>query len=71
MKKFITIVFIGLFLAGCGSVQELRKDSALISDAALDVSVWGVCNATTVGALYRRYGGTDKMDQWKSMCDYE
>ena len=64
-----------LILTGCGGFSAVKSGVAIhgaqVSDEALDVAVWNICNVQTVGAWVRRFG-TDrsKSEAWRVLCGY-
>ena len=74
-KTFSTIFVASILVSGCAEFGVIKSGvathGAKIADENLDVSVWGLCNAQTVGAWVRRYG-TDqaKSEAWRVLCGY-
>ena len=62
MSMFSKVIMLSLIisLGGCARIAGYRSTAAEASseaaDQTLDHHVWGVCKASTAGALERRYG---------------
>ena len=65
-----------LFLAGCGFTPQgdaareyIAIRGAQVADQSLQNSVWGVCKATTIGAVMRRYShSAERMAAYMAFC---
>lgn len=55
-------VCLGLVLAGCTAPTQARLAAAGAgaADSALRADLWGLCNAASVGAINREFGGDKK-----------
>lgn len=75
MKK--TILVAALLLGACGFTPEgeavrlaVREYGATAADAELKNLEWALCNALSVGAFKRRYGGSPaKAQAWRALCE--
>lgn len=62
---FLQSLFFVLLLSlnGCTSVDTLKTEgasrSARAADEQLDIAIWTICNASTNGALMRKFGDED------------
>jgi hypothetical protein len=67
MPPYISALFLALFLAGCTSFdvgKTIAQDKgAEAADEALDLGIWHTCQASTIGAVRRRFG--DSQDTWE------
>ena len=71
VTRLILIALIGIALAGCDPAYRasVAKKSAEGADAALSVSEWGMCRASSVGAIMRRYWqDQETADAWLHLC---
>ena len=73
MIKIVGLILV-LFVAGCGQTSlgdqvrdTLRQQGALAMDRGLANSEWFVCEAASIGAVKRRYGGS-KAQAYKDLC---
>lgn len=79
MRPAVLCLALAVLLAGCGQTttgnairSEIRDRGALAADAALENAEWSLCNASTVGAVNRRYGPQpSKHGHWRGLCGYE
>lgn len=75
--KFVIVVIVALFVAGCGLTpygdvarEAVRIQGAKVADAGLANAEWFICNAATTGAVQRRYGPhPDLMAAYTKICD--
>ncbi len=76
MKQIIAAAGLLLFLGGCGisSYGDFARvfigtKSAKMADTTLSNSIWGVCQATSMGAVMRRFGRSrTAMDAYVALC---
>lgn len=60
-------------LSGCAGFSAVKTavavEGAKVADEALQVSEWGMCEATTVGAWKRKFGqNPEKAEAWSKLC---
>ena len=67
--KVATIL--GMFaLGGCAQLGQAKEKAAEAADAALSLSHWQQCYASSVGAVKRKYGGNPTlMNAYNTLCD--
>ena len=73
MIKIIGLILV-LLVAGCGQTSfgdqvrnTLRQRGALAMDRGLANSEWLMCEAASIGAVKRRYGGS-KAQAYRDLC---
>jgi hypothetical protein len=54
-----------LLLGACST--DLRMKGAALADTALETSVWGVCEAATIGAVRRGFSGDEAA--YQAFCE--
>jgi hypothetical protein len=58
-----------LLLTGCASLDLAADRAADVSDRALEVNEWGLCQLPTMGAWLRRYGADpERAAAWAALC---
>jgi hypothetical protein len=67
------VALCAVIIPGCTSWNTLQSgiavEGARAADEALETAEWGLCEATTMGAWQRRYGGNpDKAQAWSELC---
>ena len=72
---FAATFAVAVLLSGCAEFSVVKSGvathGAKIADENLDVAVWSICNAQTVGAWVRRYGTDEtKSEAWRILCGY-
>ncbi len=66
-------IFLALFLAGCagydtGKALAIEKGTQA-ADEALDLGIFNTCQASTIGAVRRRFGDTpETWDMYQKFC---
>lgn len=71
--KTVFVLLVILVLAGCSGFSTVKYavaiEGAKVADEALQVSEWGLCEATTVGAWKRKFGqNPEKAEAWTKLC---
>lgn len=74
MIKILVLTILAM-TTGCGSIDMYRSvaadKGADAADQALETSVWGQCQAATLGAFSRRYPTVDERTTELARCDKE
>lgn len=75
-KRFtlLAILAVLLTLTSCAEYdrasEHLKMEGARATDAFLETSEYGICSASTIGAIMRRYGSNpDAADAWQIFCE--
>jgi len=72
MKKILlfAILMCAVFLlSGCFGKKEMAGKGASIADSALEISIWGVCDGSSTGAIRREFGNDpEKIEAWQNLC---
>ena len=74
MKKLsmVLVVFLAMIMAGCATVpsqKEIAQRGAEIMDNALDIAIWEMCYAASIGSLRREFGtNQDRIRAWQMLC---
>ncbi len=72
MFAFLRCVTLLVLVSGCAQVAQFKKMErpllATAADELLDSAIYGVCIATSIGALGRRFSTPEQMDDWHSFC---
>lgn len=63
-----------LILPSCAeydrAAEHLKMEGARATDAFLETSEYGICTASTIGAIMRRYGNSpDQSAAWQLFCE--
>ena len=64
----------GVLLSGCFAQVDAVKTAladrgAHVADAALETSLWGICNAATIGSIRRKFGSSpEAWKAWRELC---
>ena len=71
MKTLIALS-LTILLAGCAEFQAVKSGIAShgseAADQTVDVNLWALCEAATVGSIKRRFKTTEEMDAYNSLC---
>lgn len=73
MKKLLYSLMILILLTGCAELQfaksAIRHGGAQLADDSLNITLWKLCNATTYGAIKRKFGDSnDKAEALHTLC---
>jgi len=70
--KLIIIAILALLITGCAEFGAAKSGiathGAQASDEALDAALWTICNASTVGAVKRRFKTESEKDAYNGVC---
>ena len=72
MKMLIALSLTAL-LTGCAEFQAVKSGIAShgseAADQTVDVNLWALCEAATVGSIKRRFKTTGEQDAYNSLCE--
>ena len=74
--KIISVIGIILTLSACGITPQgqaakkgIAEYGAKISDAGLENTIWGLCNAASIGSVRRMFGHSeDGAKTYRDLC---
>ena len=72
MKKWFWLLVLAgaLTLPGClTSQKELADKGAAVMDNALEIALWEMCYAASIGSLRREFNDDyDRIRSWQNLC---
>lgn len=73
MKKIILILTVLVLMTGCAEMQfaktTIKHGGARLADESLNATIWKLCNATSYGAIKRKFGDSkEKADALHILC---
>jgi hypothetical protein len=74
MKTFGLLIFLACMVAvsGCAEWNGLKSGvseyGATAADETLDVAIWQMCQAATVGSVKRRFKTVQEINAYNALC---
>lgn len=72
MKLTIALITL-LALTGCAEFNAFKSGVAThgaeAADQTVEVSIWSLCEASSVGSIKRRFKTTEERDAYNAMCE--
>jgi len=70
--KFVLIAVLSLSILACAEFEALKNAvgsyGSEAADDTLGVAIWQICNASSVGAVKRRFKTDDELAAMKVIC---
>lgn len=71
--RILFIIPLTILLSSCAEFQAVKSGIAShgseAADQAVDVSIWSLCEASTVGSIKRRFKTVEERDAYNAMCE--
>lgn len=72
MRILIVLLISLLSLTGCAEWKAAKSAvgnyGQQAADESVDVTLWSLCNAETVGSIRRKFNTKEKMDTYNDLC---
>jgi hypothetical protein len=69
MRRKAALAISILALSGCSYTQIAAMRAAEASDESLNAFIWGICKATPVGAINRKFNTPEERQVYDAFCE--